>query len=100
MNIDEEIIEAEREQKAEEVRRKMAGLQKADNIVKVPLEEYLEMYLNSVNYARIMNILKDNIRPTKYGYDTDEDKILDGLKAIDPLTYMALIEEIDKNEED
>ena len=100
MNIDEEILEAEREQSAEEVRRKMASLPKAENLVKIPLEEYLEMYINAVNYVRLVNILKDNIRPTKYGYDDDEEKILDGLKAIDPLTYTALIEEITKEEEE
>lgn len=100
MNIDEEIIEAEREQNAEEVRRKIAGLPKAENIVKIPLNEYLEMYTSAFNYARIINVIMGNTRATRYGYDMDEEKIIDGIKAIDPLTYTALIDEINQNEEE
>lgn len=100
MNIDEEIIEAEREQSAEEVRRKIAGLPKVENVVKIPLNDYLGMYTNAFNYSRIINVIMGNTRATRYGYDMDEEKIIDGIKAIDPLTYTALIEEINKSEED
>lgn len=102
LNIDEEIMEAEREQKAEEVRKKIAELptKRDDNIIKLSLTDYLEMYDNAVNYCKFLNVLKDNTVRTRYDtFRIDERKLFDGLKAIDGLTYTAITEAIE-NEED
>lgn len=102
LNIDDEIMEAEREQKAEEVRKKIAELpaRRDDNIIKLSLTEYLEMYDNAVNYCKLLNVLKDVTERTKYDtFRIDERKLLDGLKVIDGLTYTAITEAIE-NEED
>jgi hypothetical protein len=102
LNIDDEIMEAEREQKAEEVRKKIAELpaRHDDNVIKLSLTEYLEMYDNAVNYCKLLNVLKDVTERTKYDtFRIDERKLFDGLKAIDGLTYTAITEAIE-NEED
>jgi hypothetical protein len=102
LNIDDEIMEAEREQKAEEVRKKIAELpaKHDDNVIKLSLTEYLEMYDNAVNYCKLLNVLKDVTERTKYDtFRIDERKLFDGLKAIDRLTYTAITEAIE-NEED
>jgi hypothetical protein len=102
LNIDDESMEAEREQKAEEVRKKIAELpaRHDDNIIKLSLTEYLEMYDNAVNYCKLLNVLKDATKRTKWdSFRIDESKLFDGLKAIDGLTYTAITEAIE-NEED
>jgi hypothetical protein len=102
LNIDDEIMEAEKEQKAEEVRKKIAELpaRHDDNVIKLSLTEYLEMYDNAVNYCKLLNVLKDVTERTKYDtFRIDERKLFDGLKAIDGLTYTAITEAIE-NEED
>lgn len=98
LNIDDEIMEAEREQKAEEVRKKIAELptMRDDNVIKLSLTEYLEMYNNAVNYCKLLNVLKDVTRLTRYDtFRIDEEKLFNGLKAIDGLTYTAITETIE-----
>lgn len=98
LNIDDEIMEAEREQKAEEVRKKIAELQttRDDNVIKLSLTEYLEMYINAVNYCKLLNVLKDVTKRTKYDtFRIYEGKLFDGLKAIDGIAYTAVTEAIE-----
>ena len=98
LNIDDEIMEAEREQKAEEVRKKITELptMRDDNVIKLSLTEYLEMYINSVNYYKLLNVLKDVTKLTRYDtFRIDEGKLFDGLKAIDGLAYTAVTESVE-----
>ena len=102
LNIDDEIMEAEREQKAEEVRKKIAELptKRDDNVIKMSLTDYLEMYDNAVNYCKLLNVLKDATKRTRYDdFRIRESKLFDGLKAIDGLAYTAISETIE-NEDD
>lgn len=98
LNIDDEIMEAEREQKAEEVRKKIAGLPttRDDNVIKLSLTEYLEMYINAVNYCKLLNVIKDVTKLTRYDtFRIDEGKLFDGLKVIDGLAYTAVTEAVE-----
>lgn len=98
LNIDDEIMEAEREQKAEEVRKKIAELptMRDDNVIKLSLTEYLEMYNNAVNYCKLLNVLKDVTKLTRHDtFRIDEEKLFDGLKVIDGLAYTAVTEALE-----
>lgn len=99
LNIDDEIMEAEREQKAEEVRKKIAELPttRDDNVIKLSLTEYLELYNNAVNYCKLLYVLEDVTKLTRYDtFRIDEAKLFDGLRSIDRLAYTDVTEAVEK----